>query len=306
MFRPRLAAASSTVNSLSCSSKPAGVYCRDCNENKCGYSVSYTEGSSIRGHLVNDLIWFAAPEVGRVGVRGTFGCQTYESGLFFSQVADGIAGFSQSQSHGGTLFDSLRRDQNLPDRFSICLSDEVGALTLGGHIPSDASPRLEWVPYSGGGSYSVSVKSMKRGDNTLSVPTNDFRSTIVDSGTSFTYLPPKAYKAVKDYYTTANPASTMEPGEYSDDFCFRRPYSEIAKLDSFSFVFGNGISLRFGPREYSYELYDGVWCLGVFDNEHSGAVIGAATMRGYEVIFDRVHRRLAFVATDCQAMYEVT
>jgi len=47
--------------------------------------------------------------------------------------------------------------------------------------------------------------------------------------------------------------------------------------------FGNGVTLDFGPRNYAYELRKGIWCMGVFDNEHNGAVIGGATMRNYEV-----------------------
>mgnify|MGYP002632318142 CR=1 FL=1 len=87
---------SSTAERVSCSRPVEGMNsCHNCDNGACGYGVSYTEGSSIRGRLMLDQFWFAKPGGGRQGVRASFGCQTYESGLFNSQVADGITGFSQ-------------------------------------------------------------------------------------------------------------------------------------------------------------------------------------------------------------------
>ena len=101
---------SSSYQQVTCHSPPHGMgVCRSCDKDQCGYSVSYTEGSTIRGRIVSDNVWFAAAATGKVApVRCTFGCQTYESGLFNSQVADGITGMSQGQSYGPTLFDYMR------------------------------------------------------------------------------------------------------------------------------------------------------------------------------------------------------
>lgn len=54
--------------------------------------------------------------------------------------------------------------------------------------------------------------------------------------------------------------------------------AELDKMTKMTFHFSNGVVLDLGPRQYAYELRRGVWCLGVFDNEHNGAVIGAANM----------------------------
>ena len=60
--------------------------CHGCDGRRCGYSVSYTEGSSIRGHLVYESFSFGSADGGERRVRASFGCQTYESGLFQSQA----------------------------------------------------------------------------------------------------------------------------------------------------------------------------------------------------------------------------
>lgn len=57
----------------------------------------------------------------------------------------------------------------------------------------------------------------------------------------------------------------------------------MLRFEDYKFLFSGGPSLVFGPRQYIYELRKGVWCMGIFNNGHSGTVIGAATMRNHEV-----------------------
>ena len=93
-----------------CSHPPPGMSCTSCfgdgSGSQCGYSLSYTEGSSIRGHMVEDTVVFASA-TGPKEIPIAFGCQTYESGLFYSQVADGIVGFSPRGSFGQTLHERV-------------------------------------------------------------------------------------------------------------------------------------------------------------------------------------------------------
>ena len=97
------AAASPTSSVVGCSG------CGSCDRGSCGYSVSYTEGSSIRGRLVRDEVHYAVDGASGRTAPTVFGCQTYESGLFHSQQADGIAGFSRAGSggQGGSLLRDL-------------------------------------------------------------------------------------------------------------------------------------------------------------------------------------------------------
>jgi len=300
---------SSSYQQVSCHSPPRGMgTCRSCDKDQCGYSVSYTEGSTIRGRIVSDYVWFASAATGTAkAVRCTFGCQTYESGLFNSQVADGITGISQGQSYGPTLFDWMRTGTSSPDVFSMCLSETVGAMVLGGNVPASLAASTQWIPYSGGGSYTVDLVDIRIKGSSLGVDRSRYRSTIVDSGTTFMYLPPDAYRKVRDHWRGVCPwgscSSRVAKGEYPDDYCYSMSEAELVRFDDFSLHMNNGVTIPFGPRQYGYELRGGVWCLGIFDNEHNGAVIGGANMRNNEVIFDRAHRRIAFVPSDCGAMH---
>ena len=71
------------------------------------YSVSYTEGSSIRGHILHDQAHFKREARGGSGGDGAleratsriyFGCQMQETGMFFKQQADGIIGLQRSHT----------------------------------------------------------------------------------------------------------------------------------------------------------------------------------------------------------------
>ena len=402
--------------------------CHGCDGGRCGYSVSYTEGSSIRGHLVYDSFSFGSADGGERRVRASFGCQTYESGLFQSQacclpslellhlagafsftslaaspssasshhrrthppqVADGITGLSQSQRYGPTLFDYLRAATNAPNVFSICLSEEVGALVLGGGVPSHLS--AEWIPYSGSSTYAVGLTDITVGGRSIGERSSAYHNTIIDSGTTFMYLPPGAYRKVwrveasptqgtslegpilfrglspglcskrprrsvrvpllarwrrrgqvalsflpphfcgpllltsdgrvagircatsgaptargglatrlgaspegttlvaetqrlpRRAALVSEPPAPLRVGEYPDDYCYEASDAELDAFADQQLLFGNGVRVRFGPRQYAYELRSGLWCLGVFDNEHNGAVIGASNMRNHEV-----------------------
>mmetsp|Transcript_9703 Transcript_9703/g.21295 ORF Transcript_9703/g.21295 Transcript_9703/m.21295 type:complete len:482 (-) Transcript_9703:465-1910(-) len=300
---------SASAKSVTCSSPPVGMHsCRSCDAGQCGYAVSYTEGSSIRGHLVYDNFWFASSTGLRAGVHASFGCQTYESGLFYSQVADGITGFSQANSYGPTLFDYLKMHTKCPDVFSMCLSEEVGALVLGGSVPTTL--KTDWIPYTGSSSYIVDMIDLTIAGKSVGAPSSSYSSTIIDSGTTFMYLPPAAYRAVRDHWRNTCPwgscASRTAKGEYPDDYCYTMNHNELERFTWHHLVFRNGVRVPFGPMKYAYELRTGVWCLGVFDNDHNGAVIGGANMRNSEVIFDRENRRVSFVQANCKGMYDGT
>ena len=320
---------STTGNVLSCGdSACVGHRCADgaddVHASQCAYANSYTEGSSIRGHMVAESFWFAtaaspgAPP-NRISARATFGCQTFESGLFRTQVADGIVGFTRTSVARGaspTLFDSLRAATGAPDVFSICLSRSVGAMVLGGRLSPDTQSHIEnlfgWIPVRGSDNYDVELVDVTIDGASIATPSSAYEGiTIVDTGTTFMYLPPAVYARVRDHWIAHCPWGTCSTrtvhGDYPDDYCYAATAAEIDAFSPYALVFAAAASSRvtvtLNPSQYAYELHGGVWCLGIFDGEGQGAVIGGASMRDYEVIFDREHSRIGFVPSDCGRMH---
>ena len=78
-------------------------------------------------------------------------------------------------------------------------------------------------------------------------------------------------------------AQRVAKGEYPDDYCYTMSEAEMLRFADYTFLFSGGPTLVLGPRQYIYELRKGVWCMGIFNNGHSGTVLGAATMRNHEV-----------------------
>lgn len=73
-----------------------GNVCATCLDGHCGYRISYTEGSHLKGLFIRDKLWlgdynasfWARPEESqRYGVDFNFGCHSSEGGLFRTQLA---------------------------------------------------------------------------------------------------------------------------------------------------------------------------------------------------------------------------
>ena len=202
-FDPR---ASATGNVVSCFNRPDFVRCSACGGNECSYSVSYAEGSRISGHMVTDLVHFTSDD-GLKHVPLGFGCQTLETGLFNSQVADGIVGFSWGGGYGRTLQDRLVDTLKPPDIFSMCLSETVGAMLLGGALPKE-DLGVPWVPFVSSSAYNVPVLDFIVAGTSVGAPASVYSATIVDSGTTFTYLPPQPYYKARDRWRSVCPWGT--------------------------------------------------------------------------------------------------
>lgn len=66
--------------------------CQSCSGNQCTYKTHFVEGSSIGGYVVKDQVaaLMAGSSTPQFTAEGIFGCQMSETGLFKSQMADGI------------------------------------------------------------------------------------------------------------------------------------------------------------------------------------------------------------------------
>jgi len=187
----------------------------------CVFQQSYTEGSSWKAFQVQDSVFVggkdvfsaADPIAKRYSVDFTFGCQTYSSGLFVSQLADGIMGLSQ---HDATLPRTMYNQGKLRNRmFGLCFRTEMvvskkgisaGVLTLGGiDRRLDSTPMVYAKNLARSGWFTVYVKklylrsgggqSAKLDSSETIIPIatdlysmNSGKGVIIDSGTTDTYL----------------------------------------------------------------------------------------------------------------------
>jgi hypothetical protein len=215
-YDPRL---SETFRALQCDDCRDGVLC---SNGQCHFSQSYTEGSSWEAVQVTDRFYCGGsdildsvePDYQRYAVDDfMFGCQQSMTGLFITQLADGIMGMS---AHPATivkqLYDKRIIEHNL---FAMCFRRELGtskrgvtagSMTLGGFSTAlDTTPMIYAKNMASSGWFTVYVKNIyvrsgggqsatSRGDQrTIRVRIdagllNSGKGVIVDSGTTDTYL----------------------------------------------------------------------------------------------------------------------
>ncbi len=271
-------AKSSSYHALGCSECKFSGHCAD---DRCSISLSYAEGSRWDAYEVQDNLFLGGDELAAPIKGGSalampfvFGCQTYETGLFRTQLEDGIMGLSfQDLTIIPKLKEAGKIDHTL---FSLCFTEDGGSMRLGGYETAHHTAPLQWVPLTKPtGWYTVTLKDIKIGDKSIGVDMTQFNSgqgTIVDSGTTDTYLPrgvasafQSAFKAVAGVdYSTRSMRLTEE---------------QFKALPDLHFVLDNGVTIPM-PWE-NYIECDGGSCAGaIFLDNGQGAVLGANFMRG--------------------------
>ena len=203
------------------------------NYPRCSFTQAYTEGSSWTAYQARDIVYCGSganlieavdPLDTKYSLRFLFGCLKANTGLFVTQLADGIMGMS---AHELTLPKQLYNERKVEyNMFAMCFRKELGtskkgvtagSMTLGGVSSAlDTSPMVYARNIRPYGWYTVYVEKIyiatKGGtkflfDDPSKTPTtimdehsivpllgfepsevNRDRGVIVDSGTTDTYL----------------------------------------------------------------------------------------------------------------------
>jgi hypothetical protein len=230
---------SSTFRPLGCNECTRGYCASVGNSQKCRISMSYAEGSSWTAFEAVDLCYAAGPHHDALAVEGAmtnqedtivdhvdpndasqfefeliFGCQISITGLFVTQLADGIMGMENDDS---SFWKQMHNKGAIPrPQFSLCFSRSddaeregtgAGAITLGGvDTRLHQSPMVFAKNVKAGGFYAVHLKAvyLRAGGGQSAQTTQDDSprlrklplgedvlnsgNVIVDSGTTDTYF----------------------------------------------------------------------------------------------------------------------
>ncbi|XP_020580198.1 aspartic proteinase nepenthesin-2-like [Phalaenopsis equestris] len=284
-----------------------------CDKKKmqCTYERQYAEMSSSSGLLAQEIISFGK-ESELLPQRAIFGCENSESGDLFNQNADGIMGLGRGQL---SIIDQLVKKGAISDSFSLCyggMDVGGGAMVLGGIPPppgmvfSHSDPARS--PY-----YNIELKEIHVGGESLRLNPRVFDSkhgTVLDSGTTYAYLPQEAFRAFKDVLGSklGSLKKVDGPDPTYKDICFagagRDPSKSFPEVDM---VFGNGKMLKLAPENYLFRhsKIDGAYCLGIFQNGNDPTtLLGGIIVRNTLVTYDRHNRRIGFWKTNCSDLWD--
>eukprot|EP00884_Botryococcus_braunii_P019358 jgi/Botrbrau1/6105/Bobra.331_2s0002.1 len=166
-----------------------------CTGGKCFYSRSYAEQSSSAGVLLVDNLL-----LGDASVNVVFGCETKETGEIYNQEADGIFGLGNSEI---SIINQLASRGVISDMFSLCFGsvEGDGAFMVGDVDLSPYNVDLQYTPMIDSPGHphylAVGLEAIAVANKTLRISPTLFQQgfgTVLDSGTTFTYLPTAVFK----------------------------------------------------------------------------------------------------------------
>ncbi|ESW27860.1 hypothetical protein PHAVU_003G238400 [Phaseolus vulgaris] len=290
----------------------------DCNCDgdriQCVYERQYAEMSTSSGVLGEDIISFGN-QSDLPPQRAVFGCENVETGDLYSQHADGIMGLGRGDL---SIMDQLVDKNVISDSFSLCyggMDVGGGAMVLGGiSPPSDmvfgySDPVRS--PY-----YNIDLKEIHVAGKQLPLNANIFdgkHGTVLDSGTTYAYLPEAAFLAFKD--TILKELQSLKqisgPDPNYNDICFSGAGIVASQLSkSFpvvDMVFGNGDKYSLAPENYMFRhsKVRGAYCLGIFQNgKDPTTLLGGIVVRNTLVMYDREQEKIGFWKTNCAELWE--
>lgn len=141
---------------------------------------------------------------------------------------------------------------------------------------------------------------------------NRKHGTVLDSGTTYAYLPEEAFLAFKEALTN-NLQSVQQidgPDPNYKDICFDGGGSNVSQLintfPEVDMVFGNGQKLSLSPENYLFQhsKVHGAYCLGIFHNGNDETtLLGGIVVRNTLVTYDRQNERIGFWKTNCSELW---
>ncbi|XP_057827884.2 aspartic proteinase-like protein 1 isoform X1 [Cryptomeria japonica] len=305
MYRPEN---SSTSKHLSCSSSLCvlGHNCKTKRE-ACPYSMSYlSDNTNSSGSLVEDVLYLASGSELASGqsvkTPVVIGCgQIQTGGFLIGGAPDGLLGLGFSDISVPSLLAKAGLVQN---SFSMCFQlDDSGRIFFGDKGASNQQ-FTPFIIHNGTGSgYFVGVEGIHVGSNALKI--SGFK-VLIDSGTSFTYLPSNAFKRLTEEFDEQvdYPKHFFEDVPW--DYCYKVRSSDSPEMPSVSFVFKGGSNFSiYNPVVNLFSdngTYEG-FCLAVQESEY--AIVAQNFMTGYRLVFDRDNLRLGWSPSDCLLLARV-
>ena len=311
-FHPGLSTTDRTPSCGSCLLKGVSK-CSDYLD-RCVISQKYTEGSSWTAFETEDLVWLGSADLEEsleefmhLAVPYAFGCQTAERGLFRKQYADGILGLAiHETSIVRTLFDT---NSILRDAFSLCLTRSGGSFSVGGvSTPERFLHDMKFTPIARDhGWFALHVWEVRLGgicvacggDSPALQAFHSGKGTILDSGTTDTYLPQAVAERFLEVWTELTGFSFQKRKT-------RYSWSQFLLLPSISIVFEGNVTLTVEPAAYMEGVPSSPDWSGtrelvnrVYLDEPEGAVLGANAMTGHEILFDIQGQRVGLAQADC-------
>lgn len=273
------------------------------SKQQCPYSIDYyTENTSSSGLLVEDTLHLASAgdHTLNTSVQAPvlIGCGMKQSGGYLDGVApDGLMGLGPGEISVPSF---LAKAGLIRNSFSMCFDEEdSGRIYFGDEGPA-AQQSTPFLPSDGKYmTYIVGVEACCIGKSCLK---QTGFSAVVDSGTSFTFLPNEVYDRItKEFDRLVNATITSYPG-YPWKYCYKSSSQELPKVPYLKLIFPSNNSFVVHNPVFVVYGIQGVsgFCLAIQPVEGDVGTIGQNFMTGYRMVFDRENMKLGWSPSNCQ------
>ncbi|GMI73417.1 hypothetical protein like AT3G25700 [Hibiscus trionum] len=285
----------------------------------CRYQYSYSDGSTTSGFFSKDTTTLNTSSGREAKLENlSFGCGFQISG-------PSVTGASFNGAHGvmglgrGPISFASQLGRRFGNKFSYCLMDytlsppPTSYLIIGDEQNTISSnPKMSFTPLLinplSPTFYYIEIKSVKINGAKLRIDPSVWSldelgngGTIVDSGTTLTFLPEAAY--VKILAAIKRRVKLPSPGKLTPgfDLCFNVTREPRPKLPRLSLELSGGSVLKPPPRNYFIDTEEGIKCLAVqpVGKGMGFSVIGNLMQQGFLFEFDRDKSRLGFSRRGC-------
>jgi len=268
--------------------------------------TQYADGTGWSGEIYTDNVSLGheTPSVKLAFVDIT----AQQGGFFDGSDYQGIMGLGPQQNaeDGTTAYVDAASTAGVPKIMAFELCPSHGTMWYGGFDPSAGTGDVQYAtmlpiddnnPY-----YAFDVDDMLVGGKSLGFTAPDFEEPILDTGTSYTYLPTAVHDALVKAINMDSMFKSMFPAQtISDNNCVTKAGSTAAQIDAALPVMAlklpsasGDITISVPPSQsYLLDFGGGQWCLGINDGgTGNGATLGDTFMRGYLSVIDTASGRI--------------
>ncbi|KAL6552184.1 hypothetical protein OROGR_008338 [Orobanche gracilis] len=278
---------SSTSKTISCSHElcDLGPKCPNPKQ-QCPYTVNYSsEDTSTSGYLVEDVLHLISGHSDgshkSVGAPVIIGCGSKQTGSYLSGVApDGLLGLGLGEISVPSL---LAKAGYIKNSLSLCFNDDDTGRLFFGNQGVAGQETTQFLPLDGKNlTYIVGVDACCIERACLNHTNFEM---LVDSGSSFTFLPVQIYQRVAvEFDRQVNVSKSIFDG-YPWEYCYEFSSHEVPKVPSLTlkfattkgFVVENPVFVIYGTQGALG------FCLAVQRTTENIGTIGQNFMMGQDV-----------------------
>ncbi|KAH0723945.1 hypothetical protein KY289_006989 [Solanum tuberosum] len=311
---------STTATSISCSTRG----CECTRTNRCGFTLSYMDGSSTIGYLVSDVwhldTFLSTSSTSSSSAPIIFGCSTTQLGslVLSDNAIDGILGFDRRSL---SIISQLSSRGISRKVFSHCLKGESGINAGGGVLVLGEiqNPSMVYTPLVPSTEhYNVDLQSIAVNGKLLHIDpaifaTSEDRGTIFDSGTTLIHLVAEAYDSVISAIAIAI-SSSVESIMSGMTPCYlissSSPNNVTEIFPQVTLNFAGGVSMELRPADYlsfmSSFKNTSTWCVLLIKKSPSMTILGDIALRDKSIVYDLAHQRIGWADQDCSLPMNVS